>query len=102
MFDFDTGGQPSEVPDVAVDIDPALGMTGAYTLFNMEPCPGSYDWLQLVDPEGRTRYLQPRLLRRGSPATVRRQYGSPQPHEPTLVLADAPLRRLSLRSTPAP
>ncbi len=58
-FAFDTLAEPDELGPVQVDIDPVLGMTGAYTLFNLEVCGGEWDWIQLVDPQGRTRWWHP-------------------------------------------
>lgn len=58
-FAFDTLELPRELGDVAVVTDPILGMTGAYTLFNLEVCGGEWDWIQLVDPQGRTRWWHP-------------------------------------------
>jgi Arylsulfotransferase (ASST) len=57
-FAVDTGPAPDELVPVDVDVDPALGMTGAWTLFNLEVCGGASDWLHLVDPQGRTRWWQ--------------------------------------------
>jgi hypothetical protein len=58
-FSFDTLEAPGTVVPAAVDIDPVLGMTGAYTMFNVEPSSGSWDWLHIVDPAGRTRWWHP-------------------------------------------
>lgn len=55
-FTIDTGAAPKEIVPVTVTTDPILGMTGAYTLFNLEVCRGTYDWLHVVDPQGRTRW----------------------------------------------
>jgi Arylsulfotransferase (ASST) len=55
-FSFQTRGRPNELVDVEVRTDADLGMTGAYTLFNAEVCGGTYDWLEMVDPEGRLRW----------------------------------------------
>jgi Arylsulfotransferase (ASST) len=55
-FGFDVDPSPSELVPVTVEINPVLGMTGAYTMFNLEVCGGDWDWIHLVDPEGRTRW----------------------------------------------
>jgi Arylsulfotransferase (ASST) len=55
-FSIDTEAGPAEVGPVDIQTDPLLGMTGAYTLFNLEPCGGDFDWLHIVDPKGRTRW----------------------------------------------
>lgn len=61
-FEIDTGPAPDELVPVEVSTDPGLGMTGAYTLFNLEVCGGKYDWLHVVDPRGRTRWWHPMPL----------------------------------------
>jgi hypothetical protein len=57
-FAFDTGEHPADLAPAAVTVAPTLGMTGAYTMFNVEVCDQTIglDWIHLVDPVGRTRW----------------------------------------------
>src|SRR5262249_54487738 len=61
-FAFDTGSTPDDLVPVTAEIDPKLGMTGAYPIFNLEVCGGQYDWLHIVDPQGRSRWWHPMPL----------------------------------------
>ena len=53
------GASPQALAPVTVWIDPVLGMTGDYTLFNTKPggaCSGQGGFAQLVDPDGKPRF----------------------------------------------
>jgi len=53
------GAGPQGLAPVTVTIDPVLGMTGHYTLFNTKPngaCSGQGGFAQLVDPDGAPRF----------------------------------------------
>jgi hypothetical protein len=56
-----TGAPPGGLASLDVEVSPQLGMTGAYTLFNLDQgggCSGG-GWLQVVDREGRPRFWHP-------------------------------------------
>jgi len=53
---------PEALAEVTVWVDPALGMTGDYTLFNTKPggaCAAQGGFAQMIDPEGRPRFWHP-------------------------------------------
>jgi Arylsulfotransferase (ASST) len=55
-FTITTGNVPADLVAPGVEIDEALGATGGYAMFNLEVCGSSFDWIHLVDLEGRTRW----------------------------------------------